>query len=169
MSELPSPLSALAAPPEAQARAPEIQDPLLLGMAMLTDLLGKPVHLQVLRSGLALDNNGHVPRASYPDMAHEYGFLAAWSRTPITKIPSYVLPALVPLRDGRACVLKSAQGDVATVLWPETGMEPQTLSLQTLEQLASEDSALLSEALPPNALLDKGFQSWVSSGTPDVQ
>ncbi|MBU3668008.1 MAG: DUF3619 family protein [Rhodocyclaceae bacterium] len=38
-----------------------------------------------------------------------------------------------------------------------------------VEQLASEDSALLSEALPPNALLDKGFQSWVSSGTPDVQ
>jgi hypothetical protein len=36
-----------------------------------------------------------------------------------------------------------------------------------VEQLASEDSALLSEALPPNALLDKGFQSWVSSGTPD--
>lgn len=38
-----------------------------------------------------------------------------------------------------------------------------------VEQLASEDSALLSEALPPNALLDKGFQSWVSSGTADAQ
>ena len=38
-----------------------------------------------------------------------------------------------------------------------------------VEQLASEDSALLSEALPPTALIDKGFQSWISSGTPDVQ
>lgn len=38
-----------------------------------------------------------------------------------------------------------------------------------VEQLASEDSALLSEALPPNALLDKGFQSWVSSGTPEIR
>lgn len=37
------------------------------------------------------------------------------------------------------------------------------------EQLASEDSALLSEALPPTALIDKGFQSWISSGTPDDQ
>ncbi len=37
------------------------------------------------------------------------------------------------------------------------------------EQLASEDSALLSEALPPTALIDKGFQSWVSSSTSDVQ
>ena len=38
-----------------------------------------------------------------------------------------------------------------------------------VEDLAREDSALLSEALPPNALLDKGFQSWVSNGTPDIQ
>lgn len=36
-----------------------------------------------------------------------------------------------------------------------------------VEQLASEDSALLSEALPPGALIDKGFLSWVSSSTSD--
>ena len=35
-----------------------------------------------------------------------------------------------------------------------------------IEDLASEDSALLSEALPPSALIDKGFQSWISTGTP---
>jgi hypothetical protein len=35
-----------------------------------------------------------------------------------------------------------------------------------IEDLASEDSALLSEELPPNALIDKGFQTWLSSGTP---
>jgi hypothetical protein len=38
-----------------------------------------------------------------------------------------------------------------------------------VEELASEDSALLSEALPPTALLDKGFHSWVSSSTPGTQ
>jgi hypothetical protein len=35
-----------------------------------------------------------------------------------------------------------------------------------IEDLANEDSALLSEALPPNALIDKGFQTWLSTGTP---
>lgn len=112
-------------------------------MALITELLGKPVHLQVLRSGLALNDNGHVPLASYPDMAHEYGLLAAWSRTPVTKIPTYVLPVLVPMQDGRACVLKSAQGDIATVLWPETGMEPHTLSLQETERLATGEVLLV--------------------------
>ena len=82
-------------------------------MALITELLGKPVHLQVLRSGLALNDNGHVPLASYPDMAHEYGLLAAWSRTPVTKIPTYVLPVLVPMQDGRACVLKAFSGQNA--------------------------------------------------------
>lgn len=38
-----------------------------------------------------------------------------------------------------------------------------------VEELASEDSALLSEALPPTALLDKGFHSWVSTSAPDDQ
>ena len=38
-----------------------------------------------------------------------------------------------------------------------------------VEDLADQDSALLSEALPPSALIDKGFQSWVSSSTSDVQ
>lgn len=38
-----------------------------------------------------------------------------------------------------------------------------------VEDLADQDSALLSEALPPNALIDKGFLSWISSGTPDAQ
>ncbi len=35
-----------------------------------------------------------------------------------------------------------------------------------IEDLATEDSALLSEALPPHALIDKGFQTWLSSGSP---
>jgi Protein of unknown function (DUF3619) len=35
-----------------------------------------------------------------------------------------------------------------------------------IESQASVDSALLSEVLPPNALIDKGFQAWLSSGTP---
>ena len=124
-------------------RLPAMKDPLLLCMAMLTELLGTPVHLQVLRSGLAVDDEGHVPQASYPSMAQEHGLVAAWSSIPVGKIPSYVLPVLVPLLDGRACVLKSAYGEQATVLWPETGMEPQAMSLQELERLAQEQVLLV--------------------------
>jgi hypothetical protein len=38
-----------------------------------------------------------------------------------------------------------------------------------IEDLANEDSALLSEVLPPNALIDKGFQTWLSTGTPALE
>ncbi|MBM3387062.1 MAG: type I secretion system permease/ATPase [Betaproteobacteria bacterium] len=138
MPDLPTPMTATPQP-----APPSAQDPLLVCMAMATELLGKPVHLHVLRSGLALDDDGHVPHASYPGMAHEYGLVAAWSRTPVGKIPTGVLPVLVPLLDGRACVLKSCQGHEATVLWPEIGMTPQTLSLQELERLAQEQVLLV--------------------------
>ena len=142
MTDLAPPLNAPASGAPAH-RPAAVQDPLLVCMAMITELLGKPVHLQVLRSGMAVDDDGHVPQASYPNMVQEYGLVAAWSRTPVGKIPTYVLPVLVPLHDGRACVLKSAQGDDATVLWPETGMEPQALSLQELESLAQEQVLLV--------------------------
>lgn len=38
-----------------------------------------------------------------------------------------------------------------------------------VEDLADQDSALLSEALPPSALIDKGFLSWISNVKSDVQ
>ncbi len=148
MSDSTVPLTTSAAQTLSPGKAPSIQDPLLVSMAMLADLLKKPVQLQVLRSGMALDDNGQVPRDSYPDMLHEYGFVAAWSRTAVTKIPSYVLPVLVPLHDGRACVLKSTEGDTATVLWPETGMEPQTLSVLELENRSIGEILLVKAPAP---------------------
>ena len=86
---------------------PTLGDPLLVCMAMAARMLGHPVHQQVLRAGFALDSKGRVPLAAYPDMAHQHGLMAAWSRTRLSAIPSYVLPVLVSLQDGRACVLKA--------------------------------------------------------------
>lgn len=135
-------------PPPLATAAHTAKDPLLVCMAMATELLGKPIPVLVLRSGLALDDLGQVPQASYPDMAHRHGLVAAWSRSPVGKIPSHALPVLVPLRDGRACVLQSVQGETAHVLWPDTGMATQALSLQALERLAQDQVLLLKAPAP---------------------
>ena len=91
----------------ASARDTQRSDPLLTCLALVARLLERPVHLPVLRAGFALDASGRVPLSAYPDMAHKHGLIAAWSRTRLTSIPSYVLPVLVSLQDGRACVLKA--------------------------------------------------------------
>lgn len=80
-------------PPAPQTE--HLADPLLVCMAMLAKALGHPVHMQVLRSGFALDAKGRVPLAAYPDMAHQHGLEAAWSRTKVASIPNYVLPVLL--------------------------------------------------------------------------
>ena len=111
-------------------------DPLLMCMAMTSRLLGRPVHVQVLRAGFALDRQGRVPMAAYPDLAHKHGLMAAWSRTRIAQLPEYVLPVLVPFKDGRACVIQAFEGRQAVVLWPETGMHEHRMSMAELQHLA---------------------------------
>ena len=41
-------------------------DPMLICMTMAAKLLGQPVHIQVLRAGFALNQNGQVPLSAYP-------------------------------------------------------------------------------------------------------
>lgn len=111
-------------------------DPMLMCLTMAAKLLDRPVHLQVLRAGFALDERGRVPLAAYPDLAHKHGLMAAWSRIKVAEIPAYVLPVLMPLMDGRACVLRGFEGKDAIVLWAHTGMETQRIAVSELQSLA---------------------------------
>jgi ATP-binding cassette subfamily C protein LapB len=112
-------------------------DPLLHCLALASHLLGQPVHVAALRAGFAVDDKGHVPAASLPDMARQHGLLAAWSRTRPGAVPSYALPAIVPLQVGRACVLRSIEQGQAQVLSPESGQQELVLPLAELDALAT--------------------------------
>ena len=85
------------APASAPAGQDGTADPLLMCLAMVAKLLDRPVHMQVLRAGFALDDRGRVPLAAYPDLAHKHGLMAAWSRIKVADIPLYVFPVLMPL------------------------------------------------------------------------
>ena len=138
MSDIP--ISTMGMAPNQVADAPEKPaDPLLLCMAMVAKALGHPVHMQVLRSGFTLDAKGRVPLAAYPDMAHQHGLMAAWSRTPVNRIPSYALPVLMPLKDGRACILKAINNDKAQVFWAESGFQEHEIPVAELQALARDE------------------------------
>jgi len=133
--------------PAATEAPPTLKDPLLVCMAMAARMLGHPVHQQVLRAGFMLDKHGRVPLASYPDMAHQHGLMAAWSRTRLSQIPGYVMPVLLPLKDGRACVLRKIDAGIAHVYWADSGMQDAQLPLPELQGLAREE--VLVVKLPP--------------------
>jgi len=133
------------------AREPQRSDPLLTCLALVARLLDRPVHLPVLRAGFALDAAGRVPLSAYPDMAHKHGLMAAWSRTRLASIPSYVLPVLVSLQDGRACVLRAFSGKEAVVLWAESGLEEHRIDLEELQALAHDEVLVVKVAQQQHA------------------
>jgi ATP-binding cassette subfamily C protein LapB len=136
MADLISLLPSAQAPRPAPAGADVMADPMLMCLAMAAKLLDRPVHMQVLRAGFALDERGRIPLAAYPDLAHKHGLMAAWSRIKINEVPAYVLPVLMPLMDGRACVVRAIEGNEAVVLWAHTGMDIQRVALSELQALA---------------------------------
>jgi ATP-binding cassette subfamily C protein LapB len=73
---------------------------------------------------------------AYPDLARLHGMIAVWSRTDLKQLPSYVLPVIVPLVDGRAAVLLSVSGQTAQVLMAETGMNEIAISMDELQRLS---------------------------------
>jgi len=123
------------------------QDPLLACFAMLAQLVDKPVHMPALRVGFATNEDGHIPMASYPDLGAKHGLIATWSKALPSKLPTYVLPAIVPLTDGRACVLVSVKGQEATVHMPESGWQTLNMPLSELDALSTGDALVVKPAI----------------------
>jgi ATP-binding cassette subfamily C protein LapB len=133
----------------------ENTDPMLVCFAMLSKLIDCDTHLAALRTGFSLDESGRIPPDSYPDMARMHGMLATWTRYELSEIPGYVLPVIIPLVDGRACVLLGKKGKIAKILLAESGMSELLMPLEQLVALSSGDILMV------KATSQKGAQQLV--------
>ena len=113
-------------------------DPLLVCLALITQLLDHPVPITALKTGLALDSKGHIPPTAVPELANRFGFVAVWSKRRATGFPNYALPVIAPLVDGRVAILRSIKDGEATVLFAETGMRPHAMPLEEFDALVSD-------------------------------
>lgn len=123
----------------ARADDPVQSDPLLVCLAMLTQILDDPVPLAALKTGFALDATGHVPRAAIPEVVARHGFQASWSRQSPVSLPHYALPVIATLIDGRAIIVRAVDQGQVTLLYAETGMQSHTVPVQALEPLLTGD------------------------------
>jgi ATP-binding cassette subfamily C protein LapB len=138
-------------PMAAAPTGPSERDPLLVCLALIAKRLDREVHLSALRAGFAVDEEGRIPMNAYPDLAQLHGMLAVWSRTDLQQLPSYVLPVLVPLVDGRAAVLLSVAGQTAQVLMAETGMREIAMSMDELQRLSYGEILVVKAATQKSA------------------
>ena len=127
------------------------RDPLLVCLALIAKRIDREVHLSALRAGFAVDEEGRIPMNAYPDLAQLHGMLAVWSRTDLQQLPSYVLPVIVPLVDGRAAVLLTVAGQTAQVLMAETGMTEIAMSMDELKRLSYGEILVVKAATQKSA------------------
>jgi ATP-binding cassette subfamily C protein LapB len=119
------------------------------------EILERPLQAAALTSGFAVDAEGRVPLAALPDLARRHGLAASWAKGLPSRLPSYVLPVIVPCTDGRAYVLRAIAQGQASVLAPHGGHEELRLPLHEL------DAASTGEVLVVKALAQPSGQTLV--------
>ncbi|NLY28861.1 MAG: type I secretion system permease/ATPase, partial [Alcaligenaceae bacterium] len=106
-------------------------DPLLACLADIVRLVGNPCSPQALSGGLPLVDNKLVP-SLLPRAAARAGCSARMARRSLNQLPAGLLPAMLLLKNQRACVLLAVDGGTCQVQYPEAGA-PVTVDTRTLE------------------------------------
>lgn len=128
--------SALGAVPPVIGTAPP--DPLLNTLVFLTRYYGQPFSAQALASGLPLDH-GRLPTSQFRRAAERGGLSARLVRQSLAEVPELLLPCVLLLADGGACVVLrlDRQAAQAEVVWPQLDDGHEVLSLDLLQAKAS--------------------------------
>ena len=111
-------------------------DPLLESLAILTRLHGRSVSPQALAAGLPLKAHRMTPELIIRAADRE-GYSARVGKRPLTKISKLLLPAILVLKDGGACVLTGVNGrkSEAEIILPESGFGSRTVPFKELKPL----------------------------------
>ncbi len=114
--------------------APSAEDPLLECLEYLARHFGRPKSKDVLKAGLPL-KDGRFDPFLFLKAAERIGIRARVLKRSLGDISEHVLPAVLVLKGGRACVLLAhAEGKAAQVLLPEAGGGVGEMSIADLSQ-----------------------------------
>lgn len=109
-------------------------DPLLECMAIVCKILGQNYSVESWVSALPLVDNKLTPPLVIR-AAERAGLSAAITTRALDKFSNFVLPAILLLKDGQACVLTEIDGDDYKIIQPESGGGEKTVGLSEIESL----------------------------------
>jgi ATP-binding cassette subfamily C protein LapB len=112
----------------------DFQPPLVICLSIISRLMGKPVSSATLKAGIP-QQEGVITAASIVRAAERIGITAKTVHRPgLRNITKLVMPCILLLRGGNACVLLDTDNETARVMVPGHGMDETEMDLELLEQ-----------------------------------
>ncbi|MEL7364928.1 MAG: type I secretion system permease/ATPase [Pseudomonadota bacterium] len=113
-----------------------MQDPLLNSLIYVSRYYGLANSPEALINGLPL-SDGKLTPFLFPRSAERAGLVAKENRAALNEISQLVLPVVLILKSGDACVLNSINADKteAEIVTGESGLVPISISIEELNQL----------------------------------
>ncbi len=109
------------------------RDSLLEALVTITRLHHRPSSAESLSAGLPLEN-GRLTPPLFVRAAERAGFNASYVERTINQITNLVLPVVLQLKDGRACILLDKTEENATVLFVDEQEHPHEVPLESLDE-----------------------------------
>lgn len=113
-----------------------MQDPLLNSLIYVSRYYGLANSPEALINGLPL-SDGKLTPFLFPRSAERAGLVAKENRSELLEISQLVMPVVLILKNGEACVLNSINEDKteAEIVTGESGLVPISISIEDLNQL----------------------------------
>lgn len=112
----------------------DFQPPLVICLSIISRLMGKPVSSATLKAGIP-QQEGIITAASIVRAADRIGIRAKTvHRESLRGITKLVMPCILLLRGGNACVLLDTDELTARVMIPGHGMDEKDMPLKSLEE-----------------------------------
>jgi len=118
---------------------------LVQAIVKVSGLLLKAVPARELRQAVLFDLNGNFDDAGVHAVLKRHRLLSVWAHTDIEQIPSYLMPAILALKDGKYCVITSIKGASAQVVWPDQSGE-RSITLDELRALYDGQALVVQHA-----------------------
>ncbi|MBT9243691.1 MULTISPECIES: type I secretion system permease/ATPase [Vibrio] len=112
-----------------------MQDPLLNSLIYVSRYYGLANSPEALINGLPL-SDGKLTPFLFPRSAERAGLVAKENRSELESIPHLILPAILLLKQGEACVLNSIdlEKQEAEIITAESGMVPIVITIDELKE-----------------------------------
>ena len=112
----------------------EFYDPLLDCLVTYCKLKGTPFSSSAFLAGLPLQDEQRLTPELLIRAAARANINATIKERDLTAIPNLVLPCILPLKDGNACLLERIDEDKAIVILSDSGKGRSTINIEDLEK-----------------------------------